>query len=341
MFKTLIPKMLQKLAFTRIDLRQFSILSGGQLVKHFWYNILLLLTFCSLLRAEEAEEIVVSPKKKYAISICSFFKNEAKYLREWIEYHTLIGVDHFYLYDNGSRDRSFEVLLPFIKKGLVTCVYWPDRMPYHQEENEEGLSSWALSTKLPAYENAVKYQALDETEWLIPLDVDEYLVPVRANCLNDVLKHYQKHSGLELKSYFFDGSQTELFPRKELLISSVGLTRKPLEKAQKIITKTLFKPKDQVGFTWPPYQCVFKKDCSVPIIHQNELRINKYVNRYKGVLHFDKKKEKLRVDSRLLYESEICELLEIGFEIEDQEKAISRFEPELRKRMGLETEWKW
>ena len=34
-------------------------------------------------------------EKKYQVSICAIFKNEAKYLKEWIEFHKIIGVEHF------------------------------------------------------------------------------------------------------------------------------------------------------------------------------------------------------------------------------------------------------
>ena len=38
--------------------------------------------------------------KKYKISICGIFKNESCFLKEWIEYHEILGVEHFYLYNN-------------------------------------------------------------------------------------------------------------------------------------------------------------------------------------------------------------------------------------------------
>jgi hypothetical protein len=37
------------------------------------------------------------------LSICAIFRHEAPYLREWIEFHKLIGAERFFLYDNGIR----------------------------------------------------------------------------------------------------------------------------------------------------------------------------------------------------------------------------------------------
>ena len=40
--------------------------------------------------------------KKYNVAVCAIFKNEAPYLKEWIEFNHLVGVEHFYLYNNNS-----------------------------------------------------------------------------------------------------------------------------------------------------------------------------------------------------------------------------------------------
>src|SRR5277367_3568367 len=65
-------------------------------------------------------------KKKHFLSLCSLFKDEAKFLKEWIEYHLLIGVDHFYLYNLESSDSSKKVLREYVSRGIVTLINWPD-----------------------------------------------------------------------------------------------------------------------------------------------------------------------------------------------------------------------
>ena len=45
-----------------------------------------------------------------------FFKNEAPYLREWIEFNHIVGVDHFFLYNNNSEDNYEEIIEPYVKK---------------------------------------------------------------------------------------------------------------------------------------------------------------------------------------------------------------------------------
>ena len=41
------------------------------------------------------------------------------YLAEWIEFHRLIGVERFFLYDNGSADDHEQVLAPYVDEGIV------------------------------------------------------------------------------------------------------------------------------------------------------------------------------------------------------------------------------
>ena len=39
------------------------------------------------------------------LAVCAIYRDEAPYLREWIEFHRLVGVERFFLYDNRSTRR--------------------------------------------------------------------------------------------------------------------------------------------------------------------------------------------------------------------------------------------
>ena len=43
-------------------------------------------------------------KRKYPfyLTLCAIAKNEGRYLQEWIEYHKMLGVEKFFIYDNES-----------------------------------------------------------------------------------------------------------------------------------------------------------------------------------------------------------------------------------------------
>lgn len=116
----------------------------------------------------------LSRDKKYYASICAIFKNEAPYLREWIEYHRIVGIEHFYLYNNFSEDDYQSVLQPYVDEGLVTLIEWPV---------EQG--------QMKAYADcAENYSA--ETSWIAFIDLDEFIVPNAADDIRELLKPFEK-----------------------------------------------------------------------------------------------------------------------------------------------------
>jgi hypothetical protein len=60
------------------------------------------------------------------LSICAIFKDEAPYLPERIEFHRLVGVERFFLYDNLRVDGGREVLEPWVRARVVRA--WKRRM---------------------------------------------------------------------------------------------------------------------------------------------------------------------------------------------------------------------
>lgn len=293
------------------------------------YRFFLLFLLCGVLQANPLD---LPQEKKYNLSICAIFKNEARYLKEWIEYHRLVGVDHFYLYNNNSTDHFRRILEPYIKKGVVTIVQWPDCLG-PLEENE--MYKWALSTQIPAYENAIHYKAGKETKWLVFVDIDEFLVPFEKNTLTEQLQPYEEYASVTLSRIFYDASKTNTIPRRRLVIEALELTNAD-ENPQKAVSKTIFKPEECAAFACAPYRVVMRNpEKTIELIH-HDIRINRYAHRYcEGKLFLGKQKDTLHVDNRFIPASQMSELLEEGYEIEDQEKLICRFVPDLLRNLGF------
>jgi hypothetical protein len=138
-----------------------------------YLSLLLKLLFCNFL----LRPFLRRPKydKKYRISICGIFKNEAPFLKEWIEFHEMIGVEHFYLYNNKSEDSYMEVLRPYIERELVTLIDWP----YDQAQ-------------IAAYQNFYESYR-HETQWVSFLDIDEFFCPRYAKTLPEWLGTMDKY----------------------------------------------------------------------------------------------------------------------------------------------------
>ncbi len=110
----------------------------------------------------------------YGLAVCTIIRNEAKFLREWIEWHVLIGVSKFYLYDNDSDDDTAAILRPYVQKGLVEYIFYPGR--YRQ---------------IPAYNDCVVKHRYD-CEWIAFIDCDEFLHPLGEESVLDILREMKK-----------------------------------------------------------------------------------------------------------------------------------------------------
>lgn len=125
---------------------------------------------------------------KYEVSLCLIFKNEAPYLKEWIEYHRMIGIEHFYLYNNLSDDNYKEVLQPYIDGGIVDFVDWPKKYAQVQAYRDCYLKS------------------LNETHWLGFIDADEFVNLQKDNDIRIFLSRYNLFPSLLLRWKMFGTS---------------------------------------------------------------------------------------------------------------------------------------
>ncbi|XDE60951.1 glycosyltransferase family 92 protein [Arthrospira platensis BEA 1257B] len=58
-------------------------------------------------------------REKCRFSICAIMRDEGCYLMEWLEFHKLVGVERFYLYNNNSVDNTQDIVIPYIQTGEV------------------------------------------------------------------------------------------------------------------------------------------------------------------------------------------------------------------------------
>ena len=63
-----------------------------------------------------------NPKKPASLCVVSRNYNQGRFYPEWIEYHLLLGVDHFFVSDDCSIDTSVDILQKYVDQGLVTLI---------------------------------------------------------------------------------------------------------------------------------------------------------------------------------------------------------------------------
>ncbi|XP_068640815.1 glycosyltransferase family 92 protein RCOM_0530710-like [Aristolochia californica] len=89
---------------------------------------------------------------------CTMIRDAAKFLREWVTYHAAVGVDRFFVYDNGSEDDVGGVIHKLTEDGYqVMRILWA-----WEKTQEAGFSHCAISYK-------------DSCTWMMFIDVDEFV----------------------------------------------------------------------------------------------------------------------------------------------------------------------
>uniref|UniRef100_A0A1J3DN72 Glycosyltransferase family 92 protein n=1 Tax=Noccaea caerulescens TaxID=107243 RepID=A0A1J3DN72_NOCCA len=98
-----------------------------------------------------------SGMNKHELCVCTMLWNQAPYLREWIMYHSWLGVERWFIYDNNSDDDIREEIESLNTEGYnVSRHVWP-----WIKTQEAGFSHCAVRAK-------------EECNWVGFFDVDEF-----------------------------------------------------------------------------------------------------------------------------------------------------------------------
>lgn len=189
----------------------------------------------------------VQEEKKYDVSLCAIFRDEADYIKEWIEFHMLVGVEHFYLYNNFSKDGYFEVLREYIEKDIVTLTDWPVKQGQMQ-----------------AYQDCVD-RFSNETKWIGFFDIDEYCVPNHYEKIYDLLRSFNNRAPIVLVNWRYFGTSgiIKRDPGKTLIIEDFVVAWRKYSDIGKFFYNTLYEycPSKKHGefmhYMWAKYNKIW------------------------------------------------------------------------------------
>ncbi|PHT57362.1 UPF0392 protein [Capsicum baccatum] len=116
-------------------------------------------------------------QKQHEMCVCTMLRNQASFLKEWIMYHTRIGVQRWFIYDNNSLDDIDDIIKVLSMDGNinVTRHVWP-----WVKTQEAGFAHCAL-------------RARDVCEWVGFMDVDEFFHLPTGMSLLDILRNQSNY----------------------------------------------------------------------------------------------------------------------------------------------------
>lgn len=266
---------------------------------------------------------------EYDLAICAIFQNEAPYLQEWIEFHKLVGVKHFYLYNNLSTDDYSKVLKPYIESGEVELFEWK-HMTNPDGKNWNKIQCTAYNDAIHRSENLVK--------WLAIIDTDEFIFPTQVDSLSEFLLDYEDVAAVSANWQMYGTSHIECIQPGHLMIEDL-IYKAPTKYEENVHVKSIVRPKF-VETVRNPHYCIFfpgytqvtanKVPFSGPFtaVQVDKLRINHYWTRDENFFNINK------IPRRHLWQDNAC--LERANNLNHEvDKAIFKYVPRLKERMRL------
>lgn len=133
---------------------------------------------------------------KYYCSICLIIRDESEYLKEWLDWHVGQGVEHFYIYDHGSKYPISE-FVKTLDAELQSKITVHDFGGTHKFAQRD-----AYNDCLNRYKR--------ESRWIGFIDADE-MIRVKCGCtIPALLKNFESFAGLFMRWVVYDANgQTE------------------------------------------------------------------------------------------------------------------------------------
>ena len=275
------------------------------------------------------QEIIYSTPKdslreKCRLSVCAIMKDEAPYLVEWLEFHKIVGVERFYLYNNNSSDNTLDIVQPYIESGEVVLHDWP----------------FSPQQQASAYEHCLK-EYKQESEWIAFLDLDEFLFPTEKEKLTEVLEEFDSVPAVGVNTLTFGSSAHETRPEG---LQVENFTKRSTDNFEvNRYVKSIVRPEEILRPSCPHFFIPINNEaCSVtenkePLegsiserLSVQKLRINHYYTRSKQEM----KEKVVRGDAFFPWQKALS-VLEDRDRNEVEDLTIQRFVPQLRQAVDL------
>lgn len=156
----------------------------------------------------------IEARCRYDLAIAAVFQDEAPYLKEWIEFHRMVGVQYFVLADDRSSDDFARVLEPYIAAGEVELL----ALPCPAALQEQGWTTYQTAA----------LQALCErlrgvARWVALVDIDEFIVPSGDETLPALLRDHEALGALYVRWEPFGTSYVAALGATDLLTERMRL----------------------------------------------------------------------------------------------------------------------
>ena len=145
------------------------------------------------LRARESRDAA-------GVALCCRIRDEAPFLREFVEYYLAAGVNHFFFYEKLSQDNYREILAPYVVAGLVTL-----------------FDNWPKIPVSPSAEEDCILRSIGRFEWIGFIDADEFVVMRDNQSIGEFLSHFNDRPAVALHWQMYGSNGHKLRPNAAVI----------------------------------------------------------------------------------------------------------------------------
>ena len=165
------------------------------------------------------------------LAVVSIFQDEAPFLREWIEFHRMMGVQRFVLVNDRSTDNFEEVLEPYQRAGIVRLLSHPCPVRFQGKH-------WIHFQQKVLHACVEQLRGL--SRWVALIDIDEFVVPETGSVL-DFVRAREDVGGVYIRWEPFGTSYVERLSSSDLVIERLHLKWRFIPGAD-MLGKSIVKP---------------------------------------------------------------------------------------------------
>ncbi|GHV53529.1 hypothetical protein FACS1894206_04400 [Deltaproteobacteria bacterium] len=211
----------------------------------------------------------------YYTSLCAIAKDEDGDIREWVSYHTRIGFEHIYLFDNGSKNPVKNAVSDFVEAQLVTVIDFP------LDRNQQ----------LSAYYSCLK-EFGGNAVWMGFIDIDEFIVPQIHTDIRDLLDNYTNCAALGIHWKIFGSSGRRTRPENGVIHNYTNMIKRDKHIKSIVMPKRTLAPLSPHHFQYiEPFYCVNEDEIPVTSFYSyhtaTKIQINHYY--YKSLDDYSRK----------------------------------------------------
>jgi hypothetical protein len=234
---------------------------------------------------KEKIKLKINDKDEYEINVIKYpllsnnatvmstmVQNEDNYMKQWIEYHSKLGVHNFIIYDNAKVDDKIshcsketksnlkELLKDYIEEGRVILIKWPYPKVVslnkkieieigNERTNIRDIDTIPIShISGQSTQQTHSIHAFRNVKYIGLFDIDEYINPINNYNINSILNifftNHKNFGGVEIKCKFFYNPNN---------LDEEGYNFMKIENCGKVIQrqniKTFVKPRNVESFS--------------------------------------------------------------------------------------------